>query len=208
MLRKLAFIIFLCHNADMTKTRVPITRVDQDTPPLPFITMLGGTFILGILIGVMGAFSAHTSPNIDPSTLVGAVINSTVNEETESGQVGTNDGSTKGNIDPSLSAVTPADGTRDLEGQDEAVLPTESPVATEQGSTRDELQLAIDRTNKELERVKNESIELITSFNQSCGSWNDVCALPYVEALEKNNANYQRLTDSLNILQRRIGSAQ
>lgn len=103
--------------------------------------------------------------------------------------------------------VTPDEEVATESTDEEFFVPDESSIneffASELTQVQSEVEAKTARTfvlGTEIERLKDESVSLVAAFEQNCGSWADSCAVPYKDALDKNNATYNRLASELELL--------
>jgi hypothetical protein len=177
----------------MLPLRIAVAKIPTETRPFPFLLMLFGTFALGLSVGVFVSFYNGEQMLPNPGNQLGAVALS----EQSSEDASTTETAAPSSADPAVSKDSFTQSPN--ESADREVTPPPTPIPF---VSPDELLLTIDRMTKELEHVKNESIELIAAFNQNCGNWKDTCATAYADALEKNNASYERLTRALGTLRK------
>jgi len=174
----------------MNITHIPVTRVGEKTYSVPLSLFF--VFTVGIIAGgIFGvAYSKQLKlPDILSKYQSAAVINAvpptedTVVVETTSPAVATtptqNSTASQVTTNTVFQENVNANARRDL-----ALRITDRNIAAE-------------RLAQEVERTKNDSVALITAFNQNCGSWQDVCATPYASKLEANNARYNELVTTL-----------
>lgn len=169
-----------------------------------YVGSILGTFLVGMLLGVFATGSFNIGLPINASRQLAGV------GEALSGD---HDAVVSQSETPVV-AVTAGDATVDeTAGMDEAALPVTLPPSPEEtrvslNTVIEERAVAADRLGEEMLRIKNESIALIQGFDQNCANWNDACAAPYKEALDKNNAAYERLVQTLSTWNQEISDAR
>ena len=184
----------------MQKIHLKIERVssNQLRDEVLRTSLLFGVFFVGILFGFLISYSLVTSfhlSRIDKAQLVGAAalalpsssfdtaLSKDTSEVPEIAILSTETAS--------ISATTPT----------LTISQDTTPSVRELQLLATDKQIAMDRLDQEIERMKNASVALIAAFDQNCGSWIDTCATPYSTELDENNATYAELTQKRTVVQ-------
>ncbi len=184
---------------------IPIV-IQKEKPSLVSQVHLGailGTFLVGVILGI-GATGNLTlwMPTSPTGQLAG--VGSALPD---------NQGATGREVEGSALDASSAEVFDEANvGADisapEIILPSPEVVRASLEATINEKTLAADRLSQEMLRIKNESVELVAGFNQNCANWNDACAAPYKESLDKNNTAYDRLITTLAVWNQDIHDAK
>ena len=192
----------------MVHIPVTISKERDDSPSQVHVGYVLATFIIG---GLLGIFSSGSLPLPRPANIgneLGAVASVTSGETAHA---------IAGEVLGAENRLLTEDGTlTDVEilaptiiEVPQIVTPTVAEQSTTLSASIDEKTLAVDRLALEMERIKNESVELVSGFKQNCGdNWKDECAIPYKEALDKNNTTYERLVQAHAAFNLEISNAQ
>ena len=188
----------------MQKIHLEIERVrsNQLRDEVLRTSLLFGVFFVGILFGFLISYSLVTSfhlSRIDKAQLVGAAALALPSSSFDTAL--SKDTSEVPEITilstetASISATTPTLTISQAISQDT------TPSVRELQLLATDKQIAMDRLDQEIERMKNASVALIAAFDQNCGSWIDTCATPYSTELYENNATYAELTQKRTVVQ-------
>jgi hypothetical protein len=186
----------------MERITIPIKKVSSGFSSRALMAAVGSALTFGMLGGIfLGNIVTLPVPG-NLRGVLGATGAATPQEEARA--------------EGTLVAQTPSDNT----------LPTATP-APETASTptttnnpaiiaqRAELESSITEKNiriekniEEIKRIKDESVLLITQFEQNCGNWDDACAITYRETLERNNTAYEELLFTQRALYKELADAE
>lgn len=169
-----------------------------------YVGSILGTFLVGMLLGVFANGNLNLGFPVNASRQLAGV------GEALSGD---NDATVPQREAPVVTAAAEDIIVEEAAGADEVAVPATllpSPEETRASLNAmiEERTVAADRLSEEMLRIKNESVTLIEGFGQNCANWNDACAAPYKEALDKNNVTYERLVQTLATWNQEIGEAQ
>lgn len=172
----------------MVYISVNIEKAESSRLPLVHIGYVAAVFVIGAVIGLIVSNNIKLPlPNNSASNLaaIAAIPQSATSTQTSEDVISSENEAVLGTL--STQDVT-------TETQPDLILPLFD------DTTRKELEakisdtlLVIERLSLEMLRVKNESLSIISEFNQNCANWNDECAIPYKTSLDRNNATYERL---------------
>lgn len=169
-----------------------------------FLLFAFAVFTVGILFGSMlagyGTFPVRTSPNANTA---GVVLSQSPDSAVSPTAAETTSADSAGDTAPVAIEVASEENEAidDLGALDEATF--DEFFANALNEVRIEVETKTARTfvlGTEIERLKNESVTLVAAFEQNCGSWTDVCATTYKDALNTNNTAYNRLALELELL--------
>jgi hypothetical protein len=187
----------------MTRIQIPVEKIDGNGSSATFFQMLIGGFAFGLIVGALSAQSVLVDPTLRAQNQVASVGESTTGGEKVFAPATETDMS---------DAVTEDIIVEDIATEENVITESDEPSPIDDSGevagasdTEDTTLLRnaeIERLSREIALLKNSSVEIITLFNQNCGSWNDICALPYATQLEKNNTAYDALVSELLTLQR------
>lgn len=185
---------------------IPIV-IQKDKPSLASQLHLGallGTLLVGMIVGV-GATGNLTlwMPAKTGGQLAG--VGSALSND--HGAVGTHAGEDTNVVASGVETFDTANVGADISAPTLAP-PSPEVVRASLEVTINEKTLAADRLSLEMLRIKKESVELVAGFNQNCANWNDVCAAPYKESLDKNNVAYDHLVTTLAVWNQEIADAR
>ncbi|OGZ04840.1 MAG: hypothetical protein A2845_05100 [Candidatus Lloydbacteria bacterium RIFCSPHIGHO2_01_FULL_49_22] len=169
-----------------------------------YVGSILGTFLVGMLLGVFATGNFNVGLPINTSRQLAGVGEAL----SEDGALTVLQNETP--IVMSAAEDATVDETLGLDGiaLPATLLPSPEEVRTSLNTMINERTVAADRLGEEMLRIKNESIALIEGFDQNCANWNDACAAPYKEALDKNNAGYERLVQTLATWNQEISDAR
>lgn len=187
----------------MTRIIIPVFPADSKLRGRQLALTIVSVFIFGMLLG---AFTANIPGLVDldrEGQLAGIGATFSFGSQDTTLQIPQ---SAVVNADLLLTPLIDANGDFSSESTEEEgyvtsalsgeVLGAEAAVSIPE-RTEAELKDARDRLVREIQLLKETSISLIALFRQNCGVWNDDCALPYSEQLEKYNARYLELERQL-----------
>jgi hypothetical protein len=181
-------------------------NIEKDEPRLlsaAHIRPMLGALLVGVLVGIVatGNFTLPLPENA--SSQLGAVGAATTNPNA----------TVDAALQPDTNTVNASDTAIVNSVAEVPLVPLVTPPSQEEvarivRATIAEKTQAVDRLGSEMLRIKNESVELVAGFNQNCANWNDACAAPYKEALDKNNSSYDRLVQALVSLNQEVATAE
>lgn len=191
----------------MERIHIPIKKVSSGFSTKTLMATTLSTLTLGVLAGTfMGNTITLPLPQNLRSVLgaTGAVV---LDQKTEA--------TTPTPVQPAID-ITPSSLPITPEAPESApVAPAavNSPIVSAAqkatlASSVEEKNLAIEQNVAEIKRIKDESVLLITQFNQNCGDWNDACAVTYHDTLEKNNTAYEELLVTQRALYKALADAE
>lgn len=192
----------------MTKIRIPVEGVNDEKIRLAHllmrnvIPMIAVALIIGFTFG-RGVMLPKTDPRMQAAATLGST-QGTAEEESPITQniVYVTSETATGSFEKNILEDTIAQNdteTTPASPQPESLLST---VDLDLSITDHET--AITQLNKQIERVKDDSVALISVFNTNCGNWKDECAKPYAAALDINNSTYNDLVQKVTTLQREL----
>lgn len=192
----------------MERIHIPIKKVSSGFGVRTLAATMGSTLTLGILVGTFAGNTLTLPLPENLRSVLGATGAATFEQEAPKGEAAKTP--TSGDAFPSSPPIT-------QETPENAPTIPSAPVnnATISSAQKaalssdiEEKNLAIEQNIAEIKRIKDESVALITSFNQNCGDWTDTCATPYRDALEKNNTAYEELLVTQRALYKALADAE
>lgn len=193
----------------MKRVNIPISKESDSITFGAILGMLGGIFVLGLLVGIFATQFSIIPNSVTPTQNIAGAGNAILETNfqnipmnaTEVEQVGFNQINTVNSESVVLGAAdsfvnTPLlleENFIESETTDIGVAPV-VPLNSEERET------TIERLSREIVRIKNTSVEIIALFNQNCGTWTDSCATEYSVLLEKNNGAYERAAKELSLI--------
>ncbi len=188
----------------MSATKVAIVRVEEQSDMRAGkLILLASAFLLGIFIGIIAVFAKDGKiilPYISPLTQLGAIGG--VESGTETIRAAT---ATEASLSINPEVVTPRDEDQSVAIKATAKIAHDAEISDLTLRITDR-EIAIVRLNQEIERTKNDSVALITVFQQNCGSWTDDCAKKYSGTLESYNTRYTELISRITPLESELES--
>ena len=191
----------------MQKIRLEIEHVssDQLLDEVVRSSLFFGVFFVGILFGFLIFYSLATSfhlSQINPAQLVGAAALALPTSPLDT--VLSKDSSKV----PEITVLSTETAGASPSTPTETISEDITPSMRELELLATDKQIAMNRLDQEIERLKNASVALIVAFDQNCGSWTDACALPYSTELDQHNATYAELTQKRSVAQAELVSTK
>lgn len=182
--------------SSMERIIIPVKRVPSEVATRTLMATIGSTLTLGVLAGMFLGNTLSLPFSGNPTSFLGGVGATALEQETTAGAAAP--AAPKDNAVSPATTATPTNeaNTKEIEAASQETASGSTFSATERAALETsitEKNIAIEQNIREIKRLKDESVLLITAFDQNCGDWNDACATTYRDTLEKNNTAYEEL---------------
>lgn len=192
---------FLCYNTCMPKTTIKVVRVREAGVTATFYAGLFAMWLFGMSLGILYN-SARLPFTTEHSGMLATPIGSESALQIDSPMIPKlpspavlNIGEVAGESSNYDEDVVPESNTEEL--FPEVLGVTTDMMRTDLESEVRSLASEVTSLTEQVERIKNQSVYLVTEFETNCGAWANECATPYASQLEKKNTEYAELAKRL-----------